>query len=496
MPARASLLGLPAELRCNIYQHYVATEDGYSYDFSSGKLTTADGEGINLNLMYTCKLAATEMKGMALANNRITFHCVDTPEMSQAAADFGSFIDKVPFNQELVLGQVRSCIDQDARNRIAERFPQYATPFDNLLRGRGDVDFANIPEPTSVLRQFLEYALSFAAKHDNFAEIARKDHLLSGGRVPDPLDMIFTKQDPWSIPAEGDLPGFEKWRPRGPDDAHKLLYYKHRFSAASAAIRFLKSLSTTTRLQLRNLVLREDRVSEANPECHALGLIPFCQENRFLRIERRINAWRNVFSKESYWKRKMVKWLPRPRRVYGLTNEQITFQVGDWFLEAAALLPAGMPAGAFSLVVDGDPAPERCSEILCKVLLRNCAWQRAWNQWYSQRNSSPPAEQERDDAVWLPQRLLRVIDDITRNSSFIRCNFYLGGPSDDELIKNEVPGWTMASWDGTTPALEPGAWETVHPLPEWFHLWDEDFYQDRVGWDDISRSEIDQNRVW
>ena len=37
------LLAMPRELRDEIYVHYLVTDDGYTYEFETGKLRTADG---------------------------------------------------------------------------------------------------------------------------------------------------------------------------------------------------------------------------------------------------------------------------------------------------------------------------------------------------------------------------------------------------------------------------------------------------------------------
>jgi hypothetical protein len=46
---------------------------------------------------------------------------------------------------------------------------------------------------------------------------------------------------------------------------------KWRYSAAAAAIHFYTSLCQSTRLRIKNILLREHRESIAHPEYHALG---------------------------------------------------------------------------------------------------------------------------------------------------------------------------------------------------------------------------------
>ena len=75
------LFRLPRELRDEIYHYYVLEEDGYHHDATSDKLRQASGRPINLSLQYTCKKTATEMEGLALQVNRVTFRTkLDVPE--------------------------------------------------------------------------------------------------------------------------------------------------------------------------------------------------------------------------------------------------------------------------------------------------------------------------------------------------------------------------------------------------------------------------------
>jgi hypothetical protein len=75
------LFRLPREIRNQIYKQYVCEEDGYYYDFTCARLrrkaslvsTSDEHKAICLDLAYTCKIAADEMKGVPLRTNKITF---------------------------------------------------------------------------------------------------------------------------------------------------------------------------------------------------------------------------------------------------------------------------------------------------------------------------------------------------------------------------------------------------------------------------------------
>ncbi|KAL0765338.1 hypothetical protein CaCOL14_012087 [Colletotrichum acutatum] len=108
----------------------------------------------------------------------------------------------------------------------------------------------------------------------------------------------------------------------------------YRFSAAAAAICFLPSMPEELRGHLRRIILDEDRQAVAKQQCHALGLIPFCKENPGLRIERRVNLWRNALLPDSNFDtpdtRRQAKYRTMTRRdpvPWGVVAKQVTANV-------------------------------------------------------------------------------------------------------------------------------------------------------------------------
>ncbi|KXH69024.1 hypothetical protein CSAL01_07466 [Colletotrichum salicis] len=63
----------PNELRNLIYKHYLQLDEGYKLNPHSNKLRTGNDKPIPLDLMYTCKRAAMEMRGLPFKHNIITF---------------------------------------------------------------------------------------------------------------------------------------------------------------------------------------------------------------------------------------------------------------------------------------------------------------------------------------------------------------------------------------------------------------------------------------
>lgn len=148
-----------------------------------------------------------------------------------------------------------------------------------------------------------------------------------------------------------------------------------RFSVAAAAIHFFKSVPQNTCLRVRNVVLHEDRTSVARPECHVLGLIPFCLKTPQLHIERRVNMWRNVLtagsidseydhydSSDTSLFERLLAGDEDTQNVYGNVRAiQVGVPFGKWITETSALFTNGMPIHSFSLVFEGDPAPDQSS---------------------------------------------------------------------------------------------------------------------------------------
>src|SRR5690349_1525532 len=91
---QSRLLTLPRELREEIYAAYLFASDGYSYDFDAGKLRMADGQPIDLALMYTCRRVGYEMQGLALRINTVRFSTLYTDELRTRAGRWAWVAEK------------------------------------------------------------------------------------------------------------------------------------------------------------------------------------------------------------------------------------------------------------------------------------------------------------------------------------------------------------------------------------------------------------------
>ena len=196
---------------------------------------------------------------------------------------------------------------------------------------------------------------------------------------------------------------------------------------------------------MRKIVLHEDRRSVAHPECHVLGLIPFCVQNPQLHIERRVNMWRVLLSEGLAKEGHRYKELLKETTGYGEADKwqyydrhcasNISKSCCRWITEASAMFTNDMPVGSFSLVLDGDPAPDQGSKWF-EILKEDAAWQIANTQWCIDQsltlNSSTATITGR--GFFLSEVFPQAINDIVEGRSFIRCNFATGEPYDPRPV--------------------------------------------------------------
>lgn len=213
---------------------------------------------------------------------------------------------------------------------------------------------------------------------------------------------------------------------------------KFRFSAAAAAIHFLTSLPPSQRQQLRNLVVHEDHPSVAYPERQAQGLIPFCQENPALRIERRVALWRNLFlySIEDGWfptERRRVfasgrAWLEVPR---------IPNTVVGWMVEASLeIIP-----DTISLFLDGGPVPDYTADVFDDLVQRKLAWIPALDRVCPPEVASSQGKTDKiGSGVYLTDNFPRLMQALCDKnpSGLVRCNFDSGRRWEDSRIQEIV----------------------------------------------------------
>ncbi|OIW25766.1 hypothetical protein CONLIGDRAFT_647502 [Coniochaeta ligniaria NRRL 30616] len=489
---QSSLLALPGELRNRIYCDYlfIGAEDGYIYDYEAGKLRTADMQPIDLNLMYTCRLIAAEMRGLALRLHTITFSTVFSEQLRPIA----SLWDEVFVGHYLSsdLDEYVPLMKDEMAEEVRRRYGQthFYTTFCRM-RAEGiarDVHYDHLHqaicgfgEPPSVFRDIACDVLQLASTDPAIHAAMMNWETKEFRRKWNPSVWYSTLRAPWKFPTGPELArivdqGASSTIKRWDINLHADDVGMYRVSAASAAIRFLSSVPGA-RQHLRKIVLHEDHVAAAHPECHVRGLVPFCHENPALRIERRVSLWRNLFllCRDSEINTAYeVLFGDACERLFPLLADTITRRVAMWMVEAA--LPE-IP-DAITLVLDGDPIPERTALIFDEVVQRDAAWQTALDRTFTPEAGAHPHDvfYKRGvppfQFVGFPE-LLRDLSE-RRQGGRISCNFDPGRTWDEGRVAavaeanggrdRDVTAWTQA-WE-----REGEGYETAPPLPPFHRL--------------------------
>ncbi|MCJ1457863.1 hypothetical protein MMC28_008232 [Mycoblastus sanguinarius] len=503
MPSPSGFLSLPRELRDTIYHLYVFEADGYHFDYESGKLRASGNRPIDLALMYTSTFVAAEMHHLALRSNVLHFSTLKSEQ--RKAAHFEMFfahfelckcetltsLKKPPFHRY-------KTPEFDAKVNL--RYPQFESllhqSLDLLKRGVPTFSFSDCEgsswgEADSVFYAFQGYMIELLSRDTDFLETLadfydgpQRGFDIDGCPSFDALDLsdkdsqasfyeqhrgwvesqrrerrerasflrsmlLLSIPEHWTIPSEDVLAQINKVAQMNtsldPYSGKRNSWERcdWRFSAAAAAIHFFKSISQSTCLGIRNVVLHEDRRSVALPECHVLGLIPFCLQNPQLHIERRVNLWRTLLA--GGFHRRLYNHPATLEEMSG-RDERARWEIYDqfcainigkiccrWISEASALPANGMPADSFSLVLDGDPTPDQSSEVF-EIVKEDAAWQAAQAQWYTDQSLSPGFMATRLGGFYMCEVFPQAINDIVEGKSFIRCNFHTGSLYDPKRV--------------------------------------------------------------
>ena len=501
MPLLSPLLRLPRELRELIYECITHDPNGYHYDHKLGKLRASSGP-VELNLMYTCRTIAREMSGLALRINTVVFSTVYSKHERQKAALFDNWNNAVYRKQCHAFHltgnpDLQLFMTSEILSELRTKYPQFMDA--SYLSGEWSCDRAFVcayhrDGSDSEHRAFLDLAFELLSRNPAFTDAVSRRNLryISVGRLPIQLEseLVAFKDmnlDPWTIPlaeefvsmsVDEDLEIYH-WNIGYFDHSHHriLRRVKFRFSAAAIAIQYLKSLPSSTRLQIRKILLNEDYQSVAHAQCHALGLVPFCLENSSLRIERRLSLWRTVLPAAHESLIDMVSTIQHaqlPRRSLGraryLKYHTITQAFSTWIREVSALFAAGMPLHSFSLVFDGEPTPDRSSEIF-EIAQRDAAYQTAFYQFCCQNSIHLCWQLTCRREGCFSRSLPQLLTDIVEEKSRISCNFPVSTTRwDGDLLFEGAQHLNVVEWmnkriDGVHENLQ-----TSPPLPPWIDL--------------------------
>ncbi|KAF5968495.1 hypothetical protein FBULB1_10709 [Fusarium bulbicola] len=357
---RASLLGLPLELRQQIYHEYFTVDGGFAYHGDSGKLVQANNQPIELSLRYACRAIAHGTGQYPFTLNVITFSTLHRQDWGKQAIWADYIVDHHAYFQDAMLFRLKRRITLEMYKDPDPKYSQYIPAIRKELarsmaswdRTRDTIpDDAEESEDSRAFRTLRELrsqpatsgrwwgstlishsstdkTIFFSRGADYLLrQLAEKDprefsqaigEILPGWTdshsVSDFFNLTF---DPWTIPSEDEVKvkleelqlssvwetsaswhqlDFKVPGYTGPEYRYQR---KTRFSAAAVAIKFLGQISRQQRLCISDLILNEDRNAISSSECHVLGLIPFFRENPKLKIEHRFNLWRNILPKSA-----------------------------------------------------------------------------------------------------------------------------------------------------------------------------------------------------
>lgn len=340
MPSHFRLLSLPPELRHEVYKHYSIVEGGYFYvcsaDGLSGRFFQADGSPIEASLMLTCKEVNRETEGMVFRFNTITFSTTTSTQLRRRAADMEFAIRGIHKIQEALCAVAGSAMTDQVQAELSTLYPQFIPLLSEIRIGnwspweiRFSPDGLSYGQSPSIYHEFCKHLLRTLLRRcpDSVGRLeqcwiwADKRAVFAYGAGPSPRDVARCELTTWSFPSDGHLSSLQTWvrvfgawvqtlSGEGLSAGGGMPYritdrFNYRFSAASTAINFLQSLPVKGRMQLRSIVLNEDRESIALPESHGQGLIPFCKENAALRIERRVDLWRNILQHDPFTEKRL-----------------------------------------------------------------------------------------------------------------------------------------------------------------------------------------------
>lgn len=522
MSSEANLLALPYEVREQIFQHYFKLDLGYFYDGDSEKLVTADGQPIDLSLMYTCRSIADDTKHIPLSVNAITFSTVYREDWRERAGGLGYILE---FHRRLQVDMIYHMVrfvTPEMYSQIGLKFPQsmpsirgdltselqfheeinfqYETLVHHHSWMRGGVmdSYQSVLTYTwsdnfqwrwgttqSSILGAIAYTLRLIAeKHPvEFTELI--DQVLPGwtdSHSPDEFfDLTF---DPWAIPSlpelvatADQLQAYRLWdclgtwyHAEGNEGTGNRYREKLYFSAAAVAIRFLKQLPKHRRLSIRNIIINEDRLAVGRSECHILGLIPFCRENPKLRVEQRVNLWRNLLLRMQ---------IPRPSaavqlaefghahdRDHRLTKSVFCCALASWGFHVMEVMSEGMPAGTFSFFLDGDPDLNLSSEVFDTQVHPDVAWLKAYAECCSQGLFPQPYQ---DIFFFSTAAYLQGLEPLLGGAPFLKTNFNVGQPWDYKKLAETQQDLPWSAWRGKYSGFAP-SFGISSPALNWVNI--------------------------
>jgi hypothetical protein len=414
---------------------------------------------------------------------------------TSSAAVFSTALENVTARQSLLINELAPrLLTIDTARALADEFPQFESLLQIWEAGEGIYvptvgGSANFPinlcwgELRSVWVDFVRCTLGRLAEHPNFNDEAERivgswKPNLHGERSTTPWDpessswrynvtaLAAARPHLWAIPdleVSTNLGLLVQPYPREKTKWQKQWVQElYAHSAASVAIRFLESVPQTVRIQLRHIVLLEDRVTGANSPSHAQGLLSFYRANPRLRIQRVVNVWTVGITPETIFP-------IEPLRISAITKS-----LGCWILEALRLEEQGIPEGSFQLILDGNPLLDITSEAF-RLMMRGTALYNALDELFNGQILPRPGllHSSRSRAFASHYASLHgALQKLQNNqcASWIHCNFEVGAMPDSQSLVKERSGWSVEDWEHEWNEHMMQEFETGDPLPPYREL--------------------------
>ena len=492
----ADLYSLPRELRNHIYKFYFEVEGGYAYNFSTGKLTSASGQPIELALRSVSRFFREETCGLALELNTLHFSSEYNHSLQRRAGHFNSLLMRLEqLKARYLVWRVSRAglFDDTIYSHVEARHPQYTSLIRKLEQGRVyDIPLSKYWKDTpSKTCQFVTSILAAVAAHPKFFKLTENSPRWTPEKsgYDDPREVIVYNYMPWKIPTEEDIMAMKhvlgsenRVDDTNRNDIRYRYRFRYQFSAASVALSFLDSMSRFAQLQIRKIVIHEENRAVAWPQCHAQGFIPFCQRNPKLRIERRVDLWKAILLAASGllidnenprgypWSENAHDCAQADSITSGIQDEQGC--IASWIMEVMALHSLGMPPQSFRMVIDGDLTPTQSTRIF-DVAKRDAAWQIAFEACLSDRRIwQAPLDwwEIRPNSAYIMDGFPEALRAMTNGQSPVSCNFDIGQMPDTESLVSQGRTWTLEEWESNWTASVPANIDTEVPSCSWLDL--------------------------
>ncbi|KAF5679497.1 hypothetical protein FCIRC_6110 [Fusarium circinatum] len=491
---KASLLGLPLELRDQIYDYYFKADVGYISD--GDKLLQASGQAVQISLVLTCRSIASETQHLPFTLNTITFSTIYRSDWRIQAGALNQIAHYHLFLLQGMVLRLGRLLTPDIYEEPSPEYSQYMPIVMEEVRefiriydrdvhlplevrnmsafygaqqfrddGRTTVGVASVryrkDDSTVSLKRTRMYLLrQLADKHPTEFSQAIED-ILPGWNDSHSIDEFFDLGfDSWAMPTRSevrrmvdqlqmtrywhradawyqlglDLPGYN-----GPKYRYKRKYW---LSAAAQAIRFLKQLSQQQRLLISKLIIKEDRYAAAFPESHMIGMIPFCQENPKLHVKHYINLWRNMLVKGDGIRIQglMLRienppgYLGGPIQPHQVESNSIGQTFTGFIMHLLEALREGLPPDSYSLIVSGCPDLNFATEAFSISMKPYISWLTAHTDCIARGLIAPT---NHHDYPFPTETSAQGIAPVSERSAIIQCDFTLDQPWDWETIYND-----------------------------------------------------------